>query len=175
DRAGQAARFVSTHLRDERGVLQHTWRRGEASVDAFLADYAYLLHGLIALARATDDPTWLRQASRLADQMIDRLAIPEGGFYSAVVADDLLVRNRPIHDAAVPAANGTAILALIDLGEALDEPRYLDIAERALRAFAGPLSEGSGAYPTLARAVLRWSLVSAAEQVDKEPPPHETP
>jgi|CXWL01.1.fsa_nt_gi uncharacterized protein YyaL (SSP411 family) len=53
--AARAADFVLTHLRAADGTLLHTWRavgRPHAKIPAFLGDYAFLLHGLLALDAA---------------------------------------------------------------------------------------------------------------------------
>jgi uncharacterized protein YyaL (SSP411 family) len=58
-----------------------------------------------------------------------------GGFY--FTADDheaLIVRPKTFSDDATPAGNGVAARVLVRLGYLLGEMRYLDAAERTLRA-----------------------------------------
>jgi hypothetical protein len=58
-----------------------------------------------------------------------------GGFY--FTADDhesLILRPKTFGDDATPAGNGVAARLLLRLGYLLAEPRYLDAAERTLRA-----------------------------------------
>ena len=52
DAARKAADFVQEKLRKPDGRLLHTWRHGEAKVDAYLDDYSYLACGLIILLRS---------------------------------------------------------------------------------------------------------------------------
>ena len=47
--AQRAARFVLDHMRRDDGRLLHGWRLGQARLDAYLDDYAYLTNALISL------------------------------------------------------------------------------------------------------------------------------
>jgi hypothetical protein len=56
---------------------------------------------------------------------------------------------------------------LIDLGDLTGESRYLDRAERDLRAFAGPLSQQGQAMTCMAHALLRF-LETAPQRLQRE-------
>jgi len=153
--AARAAEFVLSEMRGESGLL-HAWRGGEARVPAMLADYAFLVHGLLALHRATDDARWLERAAELTAEQLDRLADPRGGFFVAAESDDLILRSKDLFDGALPSANAIAALDLLALAERTGEPRWRREAERTMAA-AGPLVEQfpDGAK-TMAIAALRW-------------------
>ena len=79
--AERAARFVlETMVRD--GRLLHSYREGKSPLLAYLDDYSTMLWGLIELYEATFDLDWLRQARRLADQMIELFRDEEEGGFS---------------------------------------------------------------------------------------------
>jgi hypothetical protein len=154
ERAGRAADFVLAAMRP--GPLLHAWRGGRGEVPAFLADYAFLVHGLLALHDATAEERWLAAAAELTAEQRRRLAHEDGGYYTAEERADLLFRGREVFDGATPSANGIAVLNLLALAERTGEPRWRTEAERALRAFA-PLVEGQPAGArTLAVAVWRY-------------------
>ena len=46
-------------LRTDDGRLLRTYTAGEAKLNAYLNDYAFLVDGLIALYRATGEKKWL--------------------------------------------------------------------------------------------------------------------
>ena len=149
EQAVRAARFVLAHHRGD-GSLRHTWRAGEAAIDAFLGDYAYLVHGLLSLHEATGAAYWLEEAEALTDEMIERLETPEGGFFAAASAPDLLFQSRDVYDDALPNPNAVAVLNLIDLSERTGEPRWRDRALAALVAL-GPAAD---AQPMAARTLI---------------------
>ena len=157
ERAARAADFVLTTMRmasgsdgeAEAGTLLHAWRAGKGDVPAFLADYAYFVHGLLELHESTGERRWLDAAVELTNEQRRRLAHPDGGFYAAGESADLLVRSREIFDGASPSPNGIAALNLLRLAQRTGDARYGEEAERALRGFA-PLAE---AQPAAARTV----------------------
>jgi uncharacterized protein YyaL (SSP411 family) len=140
--AQRATEFIRSALwRD--GRLLATYKDGRAHLNAYLDDHAFLLAALIELMQASfrnEDLAWAREiAEALLARFEDRA---RGGFF--FTSDDhetLLLRPKPVHDNATPAGNGVAAQALIVLGHWLSEPRYIDAAERTVRAFAGELRE----------------------------------
>jgi uncharacterized protein len=167
ERAARAAEFVLEAMRprDDAGerTLLHTWRSGKGDVPAFLADYAYLVHGLLELHEATGEGRWLDAAIDLTGEQRRRLAHPDGGFYNAGENGDLLTRGRELFDGASPSANGVAVLNLLRLAERSGHGGFRDEAARALRGFA-PLAEAQpAAARTVAVAVRRFHDAAGVE------------
>jgi hypothetical protein len=162
-RAARAAAFVLAELRpvaaeggERKGTLHHAWRGGAASVPAFLADYAFLVQGLLALHRATGEAEWLAAARELTGEQIERLRAPDGGFFVAAESDDLLFRSQDPFDGAVPSANAVAALNLVELVEATGEERWRAEARAALAAFAPLVESFPEGSRMMALAALRW-------------------
>jgi uncharacterized protein YyaL (SSP411 family) len=156
ERAARAADFALSGLRPAGRPLRHSWRAGEARVDAFLADYAYLVRGLLALHAAAGVPRWLDAAADLAAEQDTRLADPLGGWHMAAERDDLLFRTKEIFDGATPAANAVAVLNALELAERGAGARFRSRAEAALRAFAPQVDQQVEAARTLALAARRF-------------------
>src|ERR1044072_474838 len=57
-----------------------------------------------------------------------------GFFFTSDDHETLIHRSKSFGDDAIPAGNGIAARALIRAGYLLGEPRYLEAAERTLRA-----------------------------------------
>src|SRR5918998_6367963 len=72
--ARAAADFVLGELRDDGGRLLRTWKDGQAKLNAYLEDHAFLLEALVSLYEATFEPRWFWEARALAAQMIERFA-----------------------------------------------------------------------------------------------------
>jgi len=86
--------------------------------------------------------------------LLEHFEDPLGGFF--FTADDherLIHKPKPFVDEAVPAGNGIAALVLIGLGHLLGEQRYLDAAERTVRAALHTLASYPDAHATLLRAL----------------------
>ena len=151
DSAARATDFIRKHLWKD-GRLYASWRAAEAKLPAYLDDHAFLLMGLLELLQAEWDSTRLAWARQIADAMLERFEDKErGGFW--FTADDQptpLFRPKTFSDESMPAGNALAARALISLGHLCAEPRYIDAAERTLRA-AFP---GMRQYPASHAAIL---------------------
>jgi uncharacterized protein YyaL (SSP411 family) len=157
--AVRAAEVVLREMRPAEGPLRHVWRAGQARIPAFLADYAFLVRGLLALHEATGEARWLAAAAGLTDEQSARLADPEGGFFVAGDSPDLLFRSKDPFDGATPAANAVAVLNLIDLTErdaAGRREHWRDQATAALKAFAPLVEQHPEAVRMLAIAARRY-------------------
>ena len=133
--AAAAVDFLQATLIADGRILA-CYKDGQAKFAAYLDDHAFLLDALLELLQARWDSGHLALARHLADLMLEHFEDREnGGFW--FTADDheaLIHRSKPLADEAVPSGNGIAALALQRLGFLLGETRYLDAAERTLRA-----------------------------------------
>jgi uncharacterized protein len=162
-RAARAADFLLAALRPAGGPLLHAWRRGTAKIPAMLSDYAFLVHGLLALHRASGDPLWLEEAVELTREQIERLGDREGGgFFTAGKSADLLFRSKDIFDGALPGANAVAALNLIELGERTEEHEWLEEARWTLQAFGGLVESFPEGARTMAIAAERYAEAAGA-------------
>jgi len=142
DAARRAADFLRSALWHQ-GRLLATYKDGRAHLNAYLDDHAYLLAALLELMQAGFRRRDLDWAIEIADALLQRFedAANGGFFFTSHDHEALIHRPKPAHDNATPAGNGVAAQALVTLGHWLGEPRYLDAAERTLRAFASELGE----------------------------------
>ena len=162
--AGWAADFILTRLRDGRGRLLHT--RGRADIPAFADDYAFLVHGLIELHQATQDPARLKTALELNDQFISGFWDQAGGgfFFTSADHERLPVRRKEAGDGALPSANSMALANLVRLSGLTGRPDLLDRAGKLIEAFA-PAVSGVPAGHTRFLCGLDTALGSPAEVV----------
>jgi uncharacterized protein YyaL (SSP411 family) len=135
DSAAGAVDFLREHCWFE-GRLLAVHKDGRSRFPAYLDDHAFLAWGLLELLQARWHGPWLDWAVALAEAMLAHFEDREaGGFY--FTADDhesLILRPKTFGDDATPAGNGIAARVLLRLGFLLAEPRYIDAAERTLRA-----------------------------------------
>ncbi|HTX31052.1 MAG TPA: thioredoxin domain-containing protein [Solirubrobacteraceae bacterium] len=126
DAATRCAEFLTEHLRGPDGRLLRTWKEGEAKIDAFLEDYAFLLDALLTLYESTFEARWYHEAVRVADELIDRFEDGQrGGFFTTAEAqDELPVRRKDLEDSPIPSGNSAAAFALLRLALLSGEGKY---------------------------------------------------
>jgi hypothetical protein len=154
DGAARAVDFLREHCwRDGRLLAVHT--DGRSRFPAYLDDHATLAWGLLELLQTRWHGPWLAWAVELAETLLARFEDrDEGGFF--FTADDheqLILRPRTFADDATPCGNGVAARVLLRLGFLLAEPRYLDAAERTLRAAWPALEKYPQAHVSLLMAL----------------------
>jgi len=124
--ARDAAAFVLEQMRNEDGRLLRTFNAGQARLNAYLEDHAFLLEALLTLYEATFEERWFVEARALGDTIIARFADPDhGGFFST--SDDheqLVARRKDLEDAPIPAGGSAASLGLLRLAALTGEHDY---------------------------------------------------
>ena len=85
-----------------------------------------------------------------------RLRDPDGGYFQTTENPLNLFQSKGVMDGAIPSGNGTAVQALLDLGELTGKAEYTERAEAALRAFSADYTKHPSATKTLALSVARY-------------------
>jgi uncharacterized protein len=135
DFAVQAAEFLLANVRDGQGRLRRTYSQGEARLNAYLDDYAFLVDGLIALHQATGDDRWLDTADELTQAQAELFwdARVGGYFFTTSDHETLIARSKQLTDGAIPAGNSVAVANLLYLAHQRNQPEYRTQAERTVR------------------------------------------
>jgi uncharacterized protein YyaL (SSP411 family) len=135
DAARDAAAFVLDRMRTPEGRLLRTFNAGEARLNAYLEDHAFLLEALLTLYEATFEERWFEAARDIADTIVARFADPaNGGFFST--SDDheaLVARRKDLDDAPIPAGGSAAAFGLLRLAALTGEASYEQHAVSQLR------------------------------------------
>ena len=149
------ADFILTSLRDPAGRLLRTYKDGDARLNAYLEDHAYLLEALLTLYEATFEPRWFAAARQLADAMIERFADAErGGFFETSTDHERLVaRRKDLEDNPIPAGNSSAAYGLLRLAALSGEASYERHAEGVLRLLGGIAPQHPQAFAHLLQAI----------------------
>jgi len=135
DAAVRCAQFVLDSLRDDRGRLLRTFKDGEAKLNAYLEDHAYLLEALITLYESTFEPRWFAEARALAGAMIERFADDANGGFFETSSDHehLVARRKDLEDHPIPSGNASAAYGLLRLAALSGEHEYEQRAVSVLR------------------------------------------
>ncbi len=156
--AAEAADFVLDQLRDDNGRLLRSYARGEAKLNAYLDDYAFLASGLIALHHATGDPRWLESAGKITDKQLELFWDADaGGFYfTSQDHPTLIVRAKDPVDSAIPSGISVACENLIYLSAQQNNELYRQRLEQTLAAVASILDQTPAAAPRAAAVLAEF-------------------
>jgi uncharacterized protein YyaL (SSP411 family) len=159
DAAVQCAEFVLRELRTPEGRLLRTYSSGEAKLDAYLEDYAFLLEAFIALFEANCEERWLTHATTLADELIERFSdLENGGFFStAADGEQLIARRKELEDSPIPAGGSSAAMGLLRLAQLTGEQRYEQHGASVIELLHPIAVKHPTAFGHLLQA-MHWSL-----------------
>jgi uncharacterized protein YyaL (SSP411 family) len=154
EQARGTARFMLEEMLAE-GRLAHSYQEGAAKGEGFLDDYAFFIAGLINLFEASGEVCWLERALELAAVVQNEFADQASGGYFMTGSrhEELIAREKPAHDGAIPSGNSVMIMNLLRLHALTDESAHQEQAERALAAFAVTLSSAPTALSEMLLAL----------------------
>ena len=110
-------------------------------IPGLLEDYTGFAWGLVLAYEALHDRRYLDAARRAMEQVLERFADPNGGFFDTPVDHEkLITRPKDLFDNATPSGNSVAADVLQRLAVLFAEERYARSAARAI-ASAWPLVE----------------------------------
>ena len=152
--AARAADYIQGSLWRNNRLLA-TAKSGHAHLNAYLDDYAFIISGLIELLQSKWESKWLTWSQQLADVLIEQFEDKNhGGFYfTSHDHEQLIQRSKVFSDDAIPAGNGIAAESLLVLGYLLAEPRYIEAAERCLKAAWSSINQAAISHCSLLEAL----------------------
>ena len=156
--AQRAATFIRTRMWDQSSrTLLRRFREGEAGIEAYAEDYAYLVFGVLELFQADPAPEWLAWAIDLQNRQ-DELFWDEagGGWFSTTGGDpSVLLRMKEDYDGAEPTASSVAVLNLLTLSHLSEDhaAAWSQKIDETLRLFAQRLEQAGRAVPMMAAAL----------------------
>ena len=122
-----------------------------SNVEATLADYVWLIYGLLLTYDASGDAQWLRWAFELHQRQNDLFLDQASGAYFESVANDksLLFRSKSIYDGVIPSANAIALSNLKRLSvlsdDKSDKQIYLLQSQQLVSSFATVVNQNPAA------------------------------
>ncbi|MSP87089.1 MAG: thioredoxin domain-containing protein [Methylotenera sp.] len=159
--AQDAVDFIHDHLwvKNSSGEFQllATAKDDNVHLNAYLDDYAFLLDALIELMQVDYRTIDMQFAEEIAEDLLENFEAEDGGFYfTSHQHEKLIHRPKQGYDNATPNGNGIASVALQRFGHILGEPRYLQIAERALQAFDSTIKRNPAGCASLSHALSEY-------------------
>jgi uncharacterized protein len=155
-----AATFLRSNLYDaKQGRLHRRYVDGEAGIDGFLDDYAYLIQGLLDLYETSFDVKWLSWAVDLQKKQDELFWDSQNAAYFASTGHDssLLFRMRDEYDGAEPSANSVSGMNLVRLSQMTGRAEWKEKADKTFAAFSTLAQSSPEILPQL-MAALDFSL-----------------
>jgi uncharacterized protein YyaL (SSP411 family) len=140
------------------GGLPHVKPGGKRRAPGFLEDYAHVVGGLLDLWEADFDVRWLREAERLAGELLHLFWDEKNGRFSSTgPRHEKLIADVPgIQDDPLPSGNSAAVHVLLRLAALTGESRFEEKAEEVLRSLAGQMEQYEGAVSNLLSGLHRY-------------------
>jgi uncharacterized protein YyaL (SSP411 family) len=160
--AQRAAAFIRGRMwNPASGVLLRRFRDGQAGIDAYAEDYAYLIFGLLELFQADPSPDWVAWAVTLQERQNELFwDEADGGWFSTTGTDSsVLVRMKEDYDGAEPTASSISVLNLLTLSHLSEEhaDEWSAMIEKTLRLFAQRLEQAGRGVPMMAAALSAYT------------------
>jgi uncharacterized protein YyaL (SSP411 family) len=155
--ATRAARFVKSTLWVD-GRLLRRYRAGDAAIEAYAEDHAYLVWGLLELFQASGDAEWLEWAIALQAQQDEKFwDDKEGGWFSTTGTDPtVLLRLKEDYDGAEPAASSVAALNALTLSYLTGDEQVRGRAARTLARYGPRIGAAGRTIPMMLCALSGW-------------------
>ena len=155
--AYRAAHFLRQHCWQDSRLLA-SCKNGEARLNAYLDDYAFLLYGLLELLQSKWDNTLYEWTLQLADKLLSDFEDTEyGGFYfTSHDHESLIQRLKSFSDDAIPSGNAIAAYALNRLGYLAGEQSYIDAAENCLKSSCTSINHNPVSHCALLSALNEY-------------------
>ena len=152
--ATAALRFIRSEIWSN-GRLLATFKDGRAHLNAYLDDYVFLVDAILELQQSRFNSAELEFARELLEVVLLHFEDTTAGgfFFTSDDHETLIHRSKSFADEATPSGNGIAALVLQRMGYLLAEPRYLQAAERLIRATWLSIEKYPHAHTTLLNAL----------------------
>ncbi len=156
--ARRAAGFIQQRLWSDSRQLLRRYRAGEAGIEAYAEDYAFLIFGLLELFQADGEVRWLEWARTLQTEQDERFwDSSEGAWFSTTGRDpSVLLRLKEDYDGAEPSASSISVLNLLTLVHLVPEAGALAKAERTLSRLGPRMGAAARAVPMMLVALSTW-------------------
>ncbi len=152
--AQKAADFIISKMIAD-GKLLHRYRDGDAAVDGFIDDYAFMTWGLLELYEATFESRYLETAMQLMDYSLKHFWDDKNGgfYYTSDEGETVLLRTKEGHDGAIPSGNSAQMFNMLRIALIKGDEELKEKALKVANSAAEDMQRGPMYHTFLATAV----------------------
>lgn len=160
DAAVECIDWLEANLYHEKEqYFYHSIANGIPKAQAFLDDYANLIHSYIQLQEMTGDTSYLFKAKKWMDYVLLHF-IDEDGlyfYYTAAYQKDVIIRKKESYDGAQPSGNALICASLYYLGHVFDLSQWRLQAEKMIQSIRPSLVQYPGSFGFWAQSFYQMS------------------
>ena len=147
--------FILNNLKQNRNKLFKRYRKGEASIDGMIEDYAFLIWGLIELYQLTFNLKYLEEAEILSNYQIDNFwdTKDKGFYFYDKNSEHLIIRPKEVYDGAIPSGNSVSAYNFLRLSKILNNEKFKMIASETMDAFSSQINRSGTGYSMMLHAI----------------------
>ena len=151
------ARFLKENVMLPDGKLWHSWKKGKATINGFLEDYAFLIQAYVSLFEVTGDEEWLNNAEKLIKYTIESFYDENSGlfFFSGIKSKNAITNHMQNEDNVTPSSNSVMANNLFLMGLILGDSDLLEKAQKMVNYFINNFSRYPMAYSNWGSLMLK--------------------
>jgi uncharacterized protein len=129
-RAIQLSNFIREKMTSKH-VLLHSYKKGEAKINGFLEDYAFVIEAYLEVYETSGVEDWLHEANNLCKYTLEHFYDKQSSFFYFTSDEDegLIIRKTEVSDNVIPASNSQMARNLFKLHHYLNLPIYEKMAK----------------------------------------------
>ena len=126
--------FIVKNVLHSDGRLDHNYKAGKSTINAYLEDYATVIDAFMHLYEATIDEQWLSLSKKLTDYCFNHFFDTKSKmfFFTSDIDPALISRSIEKYDNVIPASNSILAKSLFKLSHYYGDKKYLDTAIQML-------------------------------------------
>jgi uncharacterized protein YyaL (SSP411 family) len=154
--AEKNALFILDKQTKEQGRLNHAYKNGISSINAYLEDYSFCIEAFISLYEATFQEQYLMQANTWMQYCILHFRDKKSGmfFFTSDLDPALISRKMELADNVTPASNSSIAKSLFKLGHHLENQEYIDWSRNMLNNVISEITAYTEGYSNWAMLLL---------------------
>ena len=159
DEALKSAEFINSKMINKDYRLCRNYKNGNATINAFLDDYAFTISALIELYQSTFDEKWLTTAHKLLIYAFNHFYNYTTGmfYYTSDMDPELIARKMELTDNVIPASNSEMAKNMFLLGKYFYKDEYIQRAEKMLNNIK-PNTFKNGVYFANWNILMAWFI-----------------
>ena len=145
--------FLLKNTEAKNGGIYRNYKNGEATIPAFLDDYAFLINALINYYQVGFDESYLQKAGNLSryveDHFFDKTS--QMFFYTDDQFSNLIARKMEVSDNVIPSSNSEIAKNLLLLSLYFENENYEDQAIQMVKNVSDDIQKNPGYYSNWAQ------------------------